>query len=325
MTLKRSTKLTSTVLEGILLITFDPSLQLTTEFHRPQGNTLIEKGGSPDSLSSDVVPRHVVPQHHIEGGGRTSFLPITLDVHPLRSFTTEHQPSHVMWVTVIVNDDLLVLGEQVLEVGVRKSMRVRTEGSKDHQIGDVHNPHAELWSDLAKESGGGDDFECDLCTDTNEDDIRTETFVGRAEPPDASTSPAVDLSFLWAKPNSRGMLRADHEVDIILRVDAVSDRAQEAVGIWRKVDTSGVGLEVKNGSDERRVLMRETVMFLTSPGGGLEVVEGGIGGTEVGLLGHLDELGILDHHRLCDTDEGLVRREQGGASCHRVTLKHSWK
>ena len=165
----------------------------------------------------------------------------------------------------------------------------------------------------------------DFCTDTNEDDIWTETFIGETKPPDASTGPAVDLSLLWIEPNSCGMLRTDHGIDIILRVDAVSDRAQEAVGIWRKIDTGGVGLEVKDGSDERRILMRETVMLLTSPGGGLEVVDGSVGGTEVGLLGHLNELGILDHHRLRDPDEGLIRWEQSGASCHCVTLKHSWK
>lgn len=73
------------------------------------------------------------------------------------------------------------------------------------------------------------------------------------------------------------MIPADHEVDIILRVDAVTDRAQEPVGIWRKVYTSGVGLGVKNGSNEGQIFMRETIMFLASPGTGLEVVDGGSG------------------------------------------------
>ena len=56
--------------------------------------------------------------------------------------------------------------------------------------------------------------------------------------------------------------------------------------------------------------MREPVVFLTGPGGGLEVVEGGIREPEVCLLGHLDELGVLDHHRLRDADECFVRREE---------------
>lgn len=76
-----------------------------------------------------------------------------------------------MWVAMIINDNLLVFGEQVLEVGVRKGPRVRAEGSEDHQIGDVHNPRAKFWSDPAKESGGGDDFECNFRTNTDKDDI----------------------------------------------------------------------------------------------------------------------------------------------------------
>ena len=56
--------------------------------------------------------------------------------------------------------------------------------------------------------------------------------------------------------------------------------------------------------------MRETVMFLMSPGPGLEVVERSVREPEVGLLDHLDELGVLDHHRLRDADEGFIRREE---------------
>ena len=48
----------------------------------------------------------------------------------------------------------------------------------------------------------------------------------------------------------------------------------------------------------------------------------GVGDTEVYLL-RLDELGVLNHRRLSDADEGSVRREQGTASRHRVTLTHS--
>ena len=71
--------------------------------------------------------------------------------------------------------------------------------------------------------------------------------------------------------------------------------------------------------------MREPVVFLTSPGGCLDVVEGGVGDAEVCLFGHLDELGVLGHHSLRNADESLVRWEQGSTSSHRVTLKHSWK
>jgi hypothetical protein len=161
----------------MLLIALYPPLQLAAEFHRPQGNTLIEKGSSLDGFPGYVVPRDVIPQHHIERSGRATLLPITLDAHPLRSSTTEHQPGHIVGVTVIVDDDFFVLGEQVLEVSVRQSMWVRAKGPEDHEIGDVDDPDAELWGELPKKSGGGDDFECNLRTDTNQDDVRTETLI----------------------------------------------------------------------------------------------------------------------------------------------------
>ena len=69
----------------------------------------------------------------------------------------------------------------------------------------------------------------------------------------------------------------------------------------------------------------EPGMLLTSPSGSLDVVEGGVGSTQVCLLDHLDEFGVSEHHRLRDANEGLVRQEQGIASHHRVTLRHSSK
>ena len=50
-------------------------------------------------------------------------------------------------------------------------------------------------------------------------------------------------------------------------------RAQEAVGVRWEVDTSRLRLEVENGTNEGGVLVRETVVLLSRPGRGLEVVE----------------------------------------------------
>ena len=304
------------------LIALYPSRQLTAKFHGPQCDTFVEKSSSPNSFPSNVVPRDVVPQHHIQRSGRATLFPVTFDVHPLRSFTAEHQSSQVVRVTVIIHDDFLVLSEQVLEVGVRKGMRVRPKWPEDHEIGHINYPHTKLWGDLPKERGSNDNFKGNFCANSNKDDIRSETLIGGAEPPDTGTGAAMNLRLLRAEPNSRGVLRADHKVDVIFRVDAMSDRAQEAVGVRWEVDTSGVSFEIEDGPDERRVLMGETVVLLTSPGRCLEVVERGIRGTEVGLFRHLYELGILDHHCLCNSDEGLVRREKGSTPGHRVTLKH---
>ena len=271
-----------------------------------------------------MISRNVVPQHHVERSCRASFFPVTLDMHPIRTSASKYQPGYVAAVPVVIDHNPPVLSEKVIKVIIGESVWVRTGGSENHKICDIHNSYSKLWSDLAKKCRGGDDFEGDLRSDTDEDDIRTETFIGGAEPPYASTCSAVDLCLLRAEPNGRGMLRPDHQVNVVLRIDTVSQRAQEAIRIWREVDTSGVGLEVKNGANERRILVREPVVFLTSPGGGLEVVERSVRGPEVGLLGHLDELGVLDHHRLCDTDEGFVRREERSPSGEGIPLNHTY-
>ena len=112
--------------------------------------------------------------------GCASFLAITLDVHPLRSLAAEHRPSYVVWIATRDNYNFLVFGEQVLEVGVRESVWVRTGGSENHETGNIRDPHMKLWSDLTKKRSGGDDFERDLCTDTDKDDLRAGTFVGRS-------------------------------------------------------------------------------------------------------------------------------------------------
>ena len=41
------------------------------------------------------------------------------------------------------------------------------------------------------------------------------------------------------------------------------------------------------------------------------------------LVGGLDELGVLDHHRVNDAEEGLVTREETGPAGQGVTLEHA--
>lgn len=48
---------------------------------------------------------------------------------------------------------------------------------------------------------------------------------------------------------------------------------KEGVGIWGQVNTCGARFEVQNGANEGRVLVRESVMFLTRPGASFEVVD----------------------------------------------------
>ena len=81
------------------------------------------------------------------------------------------------------------------------------------------------------------------------------------------------VGLLGGEPHGCGLLAADHEVDVVLGPQTVRHRAQEAVGIRGEVDASELGLEVEDGADEAGVLVREPVVLLPRPGGGLDVVE----------------------------------------------------
>jgi hypothetical protein len=99
------------------------------------------------------------------------------------------------------------------------------------------------------------------------------------------------------------------------------DSAEEAVGVRRQVYTRGLSLEVQDGSDERGVLVRETVVFLASPGAGLDVVDGAEVASPFGLASDLVELGVLHHHGVDDAKEGFVTRKECGAASKCVALR----
>jgi hypothetical protein len=138
----------------------------------------------------------------------------------------------------------------VFEIVVGESVWMRAVGAKNHEIGDVNNPHTKLWSELAKKGGGDDNLERNLRTNANQDYVWTQTSIGRTKPPDASTSTAMYVCLLCTEPNSRRLLRTNHEVNVIFGVEAMGDRAQEAVSIGWEVNTGGLGLEVENGTDK---------------------------------------------------------------------------
>lgn len=51
-------------------------------------------------------------------------------------------------------------------------------------------------------------------------------------------------------------------------------RRKEAIRIGRKVHARHLGLQIEHRCDERGVLVRETIVFLASPGGGFDVIDG---------------------------------------------------
>ena len=70
-------------------------------------------------------------------------------------------------------------------------MRMRAVWFEDHEVGDVHNTHAQLRKALAKERRCCDDFESDFDADAHKHDIWVNAVVYTRELPDRSASDAM--------------------------------------------------------------------------------------------------------------------------------------
>lgn len=68
------------------------------------------------------------------------------------------------------------------------------------------------------------------------------------------------ICLLRTQPDRSRLLRANHEVDIVLRTETVGDGTEETVRVGRKVDAGDGGLEVEDCADERGILMTEAVI-----------------------------------------------------------------
>lgn len=70
---------------------------------------------------------------------------------------------------MVVDNDILVLGEKCVEIIGAQSMRVAAMGPENHEVGNVDDAHSQSGNHLAKECSSRYNFECHFDTDTNED------------------------------------------------------------------------------------------------------------------------------------------------------------
>lgn len=90
-------------------------------------------------------------------------------------------------------------------------------------------------------------------------------------------------------------------------------------GIGGKVDACCVRLQVENRSNERWVLMGETIVLLSRPGASLDVVDTRDICPPVRLSCHFVEFAILNHHGMYDAKEAFVTREYSCSSCQSIS------
>jgi hypothetical protein len=106
---------------------------------------------------------------YIKWRGRCSLLTIPLDGDSVHGRPTKYQTFHFNGVAMIVDDDILVLGEKRVKIIGTQRMRVAAMGTENHEVSDVDDAHPQSRSHLAKECSGRYNFECHFDTDANED------------------------------------------------------------------------------------------------------------------------------------------------------------
>ena len=103
-------------------------------------------------------------------------------------------------VAVEAEDDVLVLGEQRVVVGVAQPVGVLGAGLQLHQVDDIDHPHLQLRQVLAQDRGGGQDLQRGRVPATGHDDVRLGSLVVAGPVPDADPLGAVHDRCVHAQP-----------------------------------------------------------------------------------------------------------------------------
>lgn len=226
------------------------------------------QGGVNNMPSADAVA-----EHHVQGRRGTAFLVIGFNRDMMKVRTAEKETLEFIRIAVVVEMDGFVGCEERVEVIVAQSVRMASFEAEHHQIGHIDDSDSKVRRLFPEHSGRFDDLEGEFRSDTHKHDIRIQPVVSTREFPDRGSGATMRLCFIRGEEDGLRLLGADHKIDVILRPETMSKRGQKGVCVGRKVDASGGGLEVQDGADEGRVLMGETVVFLSSPGTGFDVVD----------------------------------------------------
>lgn len=226
------------------------------------------QGGVNNMPSADAVT-----EHHVQGRRGTAFLIIGFNHDTMEVRAAEKETLELVRIAMIVEMDGFVGCEEGVEVIVAQSVWMASFEAEYHQICHVDDSDSQARRLFPEHSRRFDDLEGEFRSDAYKHDIRIQPVVSTREFPDRGAGAAMRLCFIRGEEDGLRLLGADHKIDVILRPETMSKRGQKGVCVGGKVDASGGGLEVQDGADEGRILMRETVVFLSSPGAGFDVID----------------------------------------------------
>src|SRR5579859_5394557 len=92
--------------------------------------------------------------------------------------------------------------------------------SENHKIRDVDYSNSQFWCKFPESGGSSDNFKHHLSTDTADDDVGIDALIRGGEWPNGSTGATMSVCLLGSQPDSGGLFRPDHQVDVVLLLAA---------------------------------------------------------------------------------------------------------
>src|SRR5947209_1049011 len=104
-----------------------------------------------DDIQRQAKAVHAIEDDHVERRGSGALFDVPADVDVVVIVAPIRQAMDQRWITVEREDDRLILGEEMIEVVVGKSVWMFAGGLQRHEVHDVHDTDAQVGKLFAKE------------------------------------------------------------------------------------------------------------------------------------------------------------------------------
>ncbi len=183
-----------------------------------------------------------------------------------------------------IEDDRLVDGEEGIEIAVGEAVRMFGVGQEAEKIDHIDEANFQVGKMLFENGDGGERFHGGNIAGAGDDDVGFLAIVGGSPIPNANAFGAVSDGVGHGEVLKMVLLVGDDDVDVIAGTQAMIGDAEQAVGVWRKIDACNGGTFVGDDIEEAGILVGEAVVILTPDERSDENVDGRNGSAPIEFL-----------------------------------------
>src|SRR4051812_2815254 len=190
-----------------------------------------ETGNAVDHVDGEAVAVEVVEHHHVERRRRGAVLLEAVDVETGVVASLVREPVHEPRIAVEGEDHGPVLGEEVVELARRKTVRMLVVGEQPHEVDDVHDAHVQVGERPPQDRRRRQRLERGDVAGAREHHVRLLAVdLGAGPLPDADAPRAVRERIVGREPVHARLLPGDDDVHEVARPEAAVERRQQRVG-----------------------------------------------------------------------------------------------